>query len=160
MKTKIEIAFLLLALSLAPGCGTLEKATGWALQEEVTSQNINGQEILSTGSTTPLRSRALLVALLRIGHRELARLREERGVWDRAVFFLTSLNTGAAGNRGQHRAYVSTLMKSNCEILPSPSTSASRSISIALVPACSSPSGASLGASLTDQLLPRGPAGR
>ena len=48
MKTKIEIAFLLLALSLAPGCGTLEKATGWALQEEVTTQNINGQEILST----------------------------------------------------------------------------------------------------------------
>jgi hypothetical protein len=48
MKKKIEIAFLLLALTLAPGCGTLEKATGWALQEEVSTQVVNGQEITST----------------------------------------------------------------------------------------------------------------
>jgi hypothetical protein len=48
MKKKIEIAFLLLALTLAPGCGTLEKATGWALQEEVSTQMVNGQEITST----------------------------------------------------------------------------------------------------------------
>jgi len=48
MKKTIEIAFLLLALTLAPGCGTLEKATGWALQEEVSTQMVNGQEITST----------------------------------------------------------------------------------------------------------------
>ncbi len=48
MKKTIEIAFLLLALTLAPGCGTLEKATGWALQEEVSTQVVNGQEITST----------------------------------------------------------------------------------------------------------------
>jgi hypothetical protein len=48
MKKKIEIAFLLLALTLSPGCGTLEKATGWALQEEVSTQMVNGQEITST----------------------------------------------------------------------------------------------------------------
>ena len=48
MKKTIEIGFLLLALTLAPGCGTLEKATGWALQEEVSTQVVNGQEITST----------------------------------------------------------------------------------------------------------------
>ena len=48
MKKTIEIAFLLLALTLAPGCGTLEKATGWALQEEVSTQMVNGQEVTST----------------------------------------------------------------------------------------------------------------
>lgn len=48
MKKKIETAFLLLALTLAPGCGTLEKATGWALQEKVSTQMVNGQEITST----------------------------------------------------------------------------------------------------------------
>ena len=37
-----------MALTLAPGCGTLEKATGWALQEEVSTQVVNGQEITST----------------------------------------------------------------------------------------------------------------
>ena len=48
MKRWIEIAFLCGALMTFSGCKTIEQATGWALQQEVQTQVVDGREIPST----------------------------------------------------------------------------------------------------------------
>ena len=48
MKKWIEIAFLCGALMTFSGCKTFEQATGWALQQEVKTQVVDGREITST----------------------------------------------------------------------------------------------------------------
>jgi len=48
MKKWIEIAFLCAALMTFSGCKTFEQATGWALQQEVQTQIVDGREITST----------------------------------------------------------------------------------------------------------------
>lgn len=48
MKKWIEIVFLCGALMTFSGCKTFEQATGWALQQEVKTQVVDGREITST----------------------------------------------------------------------------------------------------------------
>lgn len=48
MKRWIEIVFLCGALITLSGCKTFEQATGWALQQEVKTQVVDGREITST----------------------------------------------------------------------------------------------------------------
>lgn len=48
MKKWIEIVFLCCALMTFSGCKTIEQATGWALQQEVHTQVVDGREITST----------------------------------------------------------------------------------------------------------------
>jgi len=48
MKKWIELAFLCTAILTLSGCSTLEKATGWAFEQDVQTQILDGKEITST----------------------------------------------------------------------------------------------------------------
>jgi len=48
MKKWIELAFLCTAILTLSGCSTLEKATGWAFEQDVQTQIVDGKEITST----------------------------------------------------------------------------------------------------------------
>ena len=48
MKKWIELAFLCTAIFTLSGCTTLEKATGWAFEQDVQTQIVDGKEVTST----------------------------------------------------------------------------------------------------------------
>lgn len=48
MKKWIELAFLCTAIFTLSGCNTLEKATGWAFEQDVRTQIVDGKEVTST----------------------------------------------------------------------------------------------------------------